>query len=482
MSTVAWTVESLHSLPLRRPGFGPNILPIVAADAIAILAAGTLSVLARYYLGGAFELSMYLRLSGLVVVYLLSFALNGLYPPVVLHPVAEFQSICRANTLSVLLLGTATFFQRDAEAYSRAILLVVWILSIVFVTVARVVARYYLGRTSWWGEPVVVLGGGATGQALVKRLAERPSIGLRVVALLDDDPQALRNFGDLPPACGGFDLAPEIADRFDVRYAIVAMPGVPSHRLSALVEQYASRYHHVLIIPDLFGISSLGVDARDLGGLLGVAVSHRLLFRSARAIKRVFDLVFAGLGLLCGLPLFALLALLVRLSSQGPVFYGHRRLGVGGQPFVAWKFRTMVRDSDQALARFLLQNPGLGEEWTRDRKLRNDPRITWIGRILRHTSLDELPQLWNVLRGQMSLVGPRPIVEAEIEKYGRQYALYRKVRPGITGLWQVSGRNNTTYEERVACDEYYVRNWSVFFDLYIIGHTVKVVLTGDGAY
>jgi lipopolysaccharide/colanic/teichoic acid biosynthesis glycosyltransferase len=142
----------------------------------------------------------------------------------------------------------------------------------------------------------------------------------------------------------------------------------------------------------------------------------------------------------------------------------------------------MVPDADAVLTKYLETHPELKEEWLRDQKLRNDPRITRTGRFLRKTSLDELPQLWNVLRGEMSLVGPRPIVEAEIERYGANFALYTRVLPGLTGLWQVSGRNDTTYPERVALDSYYVRNWSVWLDLYILARTVWVVLAGKGAY
>jgi Undecaprenyl-phosphate galactose phosphotransferase WbaP len=170
------------------------------------------------------------------------------------------------------------------------------------------------------------------------------------------------------------------------------------------------------------------------------------------------------------------------LGSSGRVFYGQPRIGRHGVGFVAWKFRSMVTDADARLEQYLIAHPELRTEWERDHKLRDDPRITWIGRFLRRTSLDELPQLWNILRGEMSLVGPRPIVQAEVVKYGDHIALYHKVRPGLSGLWQVSGRNNTTYDERVRLDCYYVRNWSVWLDLVILSRTVRVVALGEGAY
>ena len=198
--------------------------------------------------------------------------------------------------------------------------------------------------------------------------------------------------------------------------------------------------------------------------------------------KRGMDLLFCTLGAVVLLPLGFLLALCIRLDSPGPIFFRQRRVGQGGREIHIFKFRTMVRDADAFLQRLLQENPALQEEWEKDQKLKNDPRITRVGRILRKLSLDELPQLINVVKGDMSLVGPRPIVENEEEKYGPVYEEYCLVKPGITGLWQISGRNNTSYAERVAYDHYYISNWSVWMDLWILGKTVPVVLTGYGAY
>jgi Undecaprenyl-phosphate galactose phosphotransferase WbaP len=196
----------------------------------------------------------------------------------------------------------------------------------------------------------------------------------------------------------------------------------------------------------------------------------------------VLDTTAAAILLLAVAPLFLLLAAAVKLTSRGPVFFSHLRPGRDGKVFKALKFRTMVMDGDRVLDTLFQTHPEYRKQWELDQKLRDDPRVTAIGKLLRHFSLDELPQLLNVMAGQMSLVGPRPILMAEIEKYGSSYDIYTRVRPGITGLWQVSGRNNTTYEERLRFVEYYVRNWSVWLDLYILVRTVGVVLRGDGAY
>ncbi len=201
-----------------------------------------------------------------------------------------------------------------------------------------------------------------------------------------------------------------------------------------------------------------------------------------RRIKRCVDVTLTLLLAMGAVPLIGLFALLIRATSPGPAFYAQLRIGQGGQRFWAWKLRTMVAGADQVLEAYLRHHPRERAEWAANHKLKIDPRVTWIGAVLRTTSLDELPQLWNVLRGEMSLVGPRPIVDAEVAKYGDTYRQYRQVPPGITGLWQVSGRNNTTYEERIALDRRYVDNWSLVLDLSILIRTVRVVFLREGAF
>ncbi len=202
----------------------------------------------------------------------------------------------------------------------------------------------------------------------------------------------------------------------------------------------------------------------------------------SRAAFRLFDIVIASIALVVFLPLFALLVLAMSFSSRGPIMFAHQRVGRFGKMFPCLKFRTMRVDADQVLAELLAASPAARAEWDRDFKLRDDPRITPIGGLLRKTSLDELPQLLNVLAGHMSIVGPRPIVPGEIERYGEFFADYCSVRPGLTGLWQVSGRNDVSYDERVQMDVFYARAKSVLFDMSIIARTVPAVVMARGSY
>jgi undecaprenyl-phosphate galactose phosphotransferase len=204
--------------------------------------------------------------------------------------------------------------------------------------------------------------------------------------------------------------------------------------------------------------------------------------RSNRYLKSFFVIVtLMALFPLWGGVLLGL-CLAVKLSSPGPVFFLQKRIGNGGREFWCFKFRTMVLDADECLEQYLVENPLARHEWDNERKLKNDPRITPIGRILRRTSLDELPQMFNVLKGEMSLIGPRPIVAEEIEKYGNYFSYYKSVCPGISGLWQVSGRNDVDYAQRVMLDTFYVRNWSLWLDFMILLRTIPAVLRKNGAY
>ncbi len=209
---------------------------------------------------------------------------------------------------------------------------------------------------------------------------------------------------------------------------------------------------------------------------------YSLQSQARQNFKRTMDVFLILASSPISVPLILWIAFLVRLTSPGPAFYAQIRIGHRGKKFRAWKFRTMAPNADQALDQTFQENPALQPEWDVNHKLKYDPRVTRFGNFLRKFSMDELPQIWNVLAGEMSLVGPRPIVEQEIELYGEKMELYKTILPGITGLWQVSGRNNLPYAERVRLDEVYILNWSIWMDLFISVKTIWVVITGNGAY
>ncbi|MBW4654744.1 MAG: undecaprenyl-phosphate galactose phosphotransferase WbaP [Kaiparowitsia implicata GSE-PSE-MK54-09C] len=459
----------------------PTLTSMIGSDLLALGIASLVSLLVRLLLNGQFPLSTYWQLVPLAGLFVVTYAASGLYPGVGLSPVDELRRVTISTSLVYFLLGSTVFLRREEDAYSRGLFLMAWLISIAMVFAGRSLIRHLLSPYKWWGYPVIVLGAGKTGEMVIRTLQRRPRIGLKPVLVLDDDPKKHGTLLDVP-VLGGVELAPSLGRSRQIPYAIVAMPGVPRDRLLDLIERYGQTFAHLLIIPDLFGFSSLWVDAKDMVGILGLEVRQQLLLPGPRLVKFLIDRLTTLVGGLLVLPMFLLIALVIRIDSPGPVFYRQTRIGQDGMRFKAWKFRSMVQDADRVLERYLQAHPELRDDWDKNQKLRDDPRVTRIGRFLRQTSLDELPQLWNILRGEMSLVGPRPIVDEEIDRYGEKFGLYTKVTPGLTGLWQVSGRNNLAYEERVSLDAYYVRNWSVWLDIYILLRTVWVVITGEGAY
>lgn len=282
------------------------------------------------------------------------------------------------------------------------------------------------------------------------------------------------------PLVGELSLAPVLAQRLNIPYAVLAMPGVDSSKLLQIVERVGGEFSHILVIPDLFGFATLGVPAKNLGGILGVEVRQQLLLPGPRLAKRIMDIALTGVGIFFVLPFLLLIALLIKIDSKGPVFYTQKRLGKDGEHFKAYKFRTMHGDGEERLKAILDADPALRAEYEIYHKLRKDPRVTRVGRILRKFSLDEFPQLLNVVLGDMSLVGPRPYIERELTEMGGQEKIILRAPPGMTGMWQVSDRNATSFAQRVQIDVYYVRNWSPWLDIHILAKTFGVVIKGSG--
>lgn len=463
-----------------RPWLRRSIL--LGGDFVALLTAVVVGLLLRSWFGGTFSPEQIIALwplPWLVIALFFSFRLYADLPPA---PAEELRRLCHAVTLSFIIFGSAIFVLRSGELYSRVALSIAWVLALVFVPIMRAVIRELCAKSHWWSTPAVIIGAGHTALILLQTLRGLPARGIRPVLVLDDDPAKQGANLDCLPICGPIDDFAPLVQQAGISLALVAMPGASQQRMFTLWHDHGPRFPHLIVIPALHGFASLWVEAKDLGGVLGLELNQSLLLPWPRVLKRTLDLVAVILGGLVILPLLLLIVVAVKCSSRGPLIYGQARLGRGAVPFTAWKFRTMRPDAAGLLAKVLAEDPALRDEWERDHKLRNDPRVTPIGWLLRKTSLDELPQLWNVLCGDMSLVGPRPITAAEIPRYGELWDLYTRVRPGITGLWQVSGRNRTTYEERVGLDAFYVHNWSPWLDAVILTRTVRTVLCLEGAY
>jgi Undecaprenyl-phosphate galactose phosphotransferase WbaP len=396
----------------------------------------------------------------------------GLYKPGI-HPVYEVRQLL--FSIAAASLVTATHLCLSHQPWQPVLGFLP--IAALLIPVTRSFARNVLVRQDWWGVRCLVFGADRRVDSLYKQHMKNATNGLKPAGFLqasvpaDCSPEVAKHFAGRPH---GPDQA---AAHSRAACALLHRCGRNDGDLHAFIEKHLTGFARIIVLPDDPRLPSLW----SLGAA-GYSIEDNLVKPSAQVIKRAIDVSLSLAALVFGFPVLAALALWVKFSSPGPVFFGHTRIGKDGRRFKAWKFRSMVSNAAEVLQQHLDASPELRAEWEATFKLRNDPRITSAGRFLRKTSLDELPQLWNVLVGEMSLVGPRPIVGDEINRYKDTFRSYLRVTPGITGFWQVSGRNLTTYERRVELDEFYVRNWSVWFDIYILFRTVKTALLREGAF
>lgn len=401
----------------------------------------------------------------------------------------ELKRLLKGITLAFLVVFTVVSLAKMSDAVSRTVLVVTYVFCLVILPVCRYTGKIILARLGLWRRKVLILGAGKTGELVAWAISRNPYLGYEVVGFLEDDPRKKHKTFIIKGntsvrVLGGFNDAQEVMHRLGVRHLVVAAPGMPAQELVKLVNRLQREAASVLVIPDLFGVpvNSAEIDYFFEEQVLGFRVRNNLASPVNMLLKRAFDLVVGTAILLVSAPLMAVIALAIKFDSPGPVIFAHKRIGRGGREFRCYKFRTMVVNAEAVLQELLRKDPALRAEWERDFKLKNDPRITRVGKFLRKTSLDELPQIFNVLKGEMSLVGPRPIVRKEVLRFGPYIDDFYLVRPGITGLWQVSGRNDIDYPERVRLESWYVRNWSLWLDITILIRTVGVVLARRGAY
>ncbi len=357
-----------------------------------------------------------------------------------------------------------------------------WLAVLALLVIMRAVTRQILKRLSLWVRPTIIIGVGPNAAEASLALNSQPELGFQVYGFVDAGGRGGAASADTQPRLPASAMA-DVADQPGIQWVIAlehAQSEQREHWLRQLAQWGAT---DVSVIPAMRGVPLHGTDMSHFFSheVALLRMRNNLRRWPARLTKRVFDTVAAALMLVMLSPVLLVLALLIRRDG-GPALFAHPRIGKQGRVFNCYKFRTMVVDAEQQLEQLLQKRPELRTQWQHERKLRHDPRVSPIGRLLRRTSLDELPQLINVVRGEMSLVGPRPVVRAELQRYGDEVGYYLMVRPGMTGLWQVSGRNDVDYDTRVYLDTWYVKNWSLWHDLVILIKTVRVVLSRSGAY
>jgi exopolysaccharide biosynthesis polyprenyl glycosylphosphotransferase len=416
----------------------------------------------------------------LVPCWLGIFALYGLYSPrKIFYGPKEYEHIFNSCLLGVVLVFALSFFEPDI-VIARAWLIISWVFIVFAMFSWRFIARrimYALRRRGHFTERVVILGANAEGRAIAAQLNDTPTAGSQIVGFVDErlplGSEVLPNTSVL----GSVTAFQAIVEQYQIDAVIIADTELVRERLATIYDAMETlRRLDVRLAPGLFELLTTGVEVREQGSVPLLALNKNRITGMHAFGKALIDRFGAALALLLLSPLALLAALAVRLDSPGPVIYRRRVVGAGHQPFDAFKFRTMRLDGGSLLS--AEQRAELEAEG----KLKEDPRITRVGRLLRKTSIDELPQLINVLIGQMSLVGPRMLTQEELHHFGRWQHNLLTVRPGLTGLWQISGRSNLGYEDRVRLDMHYIRNYSIWLDISIIFRTIPIVLTGHGAY
>lgn len=489
----------VQALPLPREHIGRKTVYtalLAVADMAAVALALGLAVVIRLYLlpfiAPAWSAGLPTAFSSHILwvplAVLACFVYDGIYG-VRLPFWRETRRIIKSLTLAFLIVFTVVSLTRASGEVSRTVLVLAWGIALLALPAFRLLARCLLHRSDYWREPVLILGAGNTGKLIARAMAGDHYLGYRVVGFLDDDPvkraRGVEVGSRTYSVLGGFRDAERVIRMTGARRVVIATPGLPGSEVVNLANRLQAMVSSVMVVPDLFGMPVLGVDVDYFFDerILAVSTRNNLAVTSNRIIKRLFDLTAALLLLVPLLPVMAVIAIVIRLDSPGPAVYTGPRIGRRGRLFRCYKFRTMYLDNDRILDEYLAQNPEAREEWERFAKLRGyDPRVTRVGRVLRKFSLDELPQIFNVIKGDMSLVGPRPYLPREQAQMGDKAETILLTPPGITGLWQVSGRNEIEFDGRLNLESWYVRNWSLWLDLTILLRTFGAVLSREGAY
>lgn len=388
-----------------------------------------------------------------------------------------YRLINAVSTVGVIMF--AAVFLLLPTVYSRGLIVWAIFLTIVILWLARIGQRLVRAQLRLSGvgvSRVLVVGAGDIGRTVMRTVVAEPSLGYQIVGFLDDDPAKVEigRFKSL----GNLEQAEHALSTERIDEVIITLPWMYQRKILAIVRACEARGVRARVVPDLFQLSLNQLDVEEVGGLPLIGVKEPSLSQPGRIAKRTLDILAALAILIVSSPVTLLAALLIRLDSAGPILFSQTRVGEKGKLFTVLKFRSMRVGAEAEQEQLRERNEATGPLF----KIRNDPRQTRFGRLLRRTSVDEIPQFLNVLRGEMSVVGPRPGLPSEVARYQPWHRQRLEVKPGITGLWQVSGRSDLTFDEMCLLDIYYIENWSLALDIQIMLRTIPRVLFGSGAY
>lgn len=493
MTMRANAVQSINSLPAQLNSRWSKRLTLLAGlilvDVLTVLLGFRLAYVLRFesgfdwfYQHETSQLVFYQHfVFFLAPIWIIIFTVFGLYDfKHLFSGTREYALIFNASTFGILLVILFTFFESDLSI-ARFWVIFSW----VFVTLSMGLGRFTFRRAvhqlrirGYFLTNVLIIGANEEGQAIAHQLKDNHKAGIKIVGFLDDHYKPDTEPVPGLPVLGTNKAIVNLAHKHNAREVILVSTALNRHQLLSLVQTLHNANIPTRLSSGLYEMLTTGVEVQEVGNVPLLTINKMRLTGSDMIMKRALDLIGAASAIILFSPIMMLIAFAVKLDSRGPIIYRRRVVGASGKLFDAFKFRTMTVDADARL----LQDVALRKQFEQNYKLKDDPRVTRIGRFLRRTSLDELPQLFNVLLGQMSLVGPRMITDQELTNYGKWSLNLSTVKPGITGLWQVSGRSDIGYNERVNLDMQYIRNYSIWLDLYLLWQTVPAVLKSRGAY
>ncbi len=457
-----------------------SILALVAADILSLLLSFHLAYLIRVEIiqelfnisnPWFFPIEHFYRMYYLLLVFILIFSYEKLYS---YHRRLNFSEelvfIARGLFISVVLIALLVYLSRTYEFFTRTIPILMMFIAMIIVPLVRFFVKKLLMALGCYTKYTSVIGKPGETAQVIPNLKKLGSIGYKITNVIDLDTNLNQET-----------ITNEPLKKVDT--VIIVSKGIEKERLNDLINRWENHVKEIKIVSDSSYLKTIGVETEYVEELLVMRMANNLLSPFNRFLKRVFDLAVSIAATILLLPLFLVTAVIIKIDSRGPVLFIQERFKKEGKKFKLLKFRTMYVDADAKLKEYLRQHPELQEEWDRYKKLKSyDPRVTRVGKLLRRLSLDEAPQILNVLKGHMSIVGPRPYLPREKQEIQQSAAIIFRVKSGLTGLWQIKGRNELDFETRLKLDEFYVRNWSFLLDITIILKSFGAVLKGKGAY
>ncbi|MCD6517408.1 MAG: undecaprenyl-phosphate galactose phosphotransferase WbaP [Candidatus Aminicenantes bacterium] len=461
-----------------------DIIVVLLSFYLANLIRGEILVLVfkRYRSIGMFPFSTYLSYCFMVLVWILVFSYKKLYTK--RFPFwEEVKTLIKSATFSSAFIMIAIFLAKAEVNFSRTTVVLAWVLSLFLFPLFRFIVKTSLIRFNLWKKKLIMVGVHETSLQVIRNIKKNRTMGYEVTALIEDSPELIgKTFAGIR-VLGPLSKIAEISKTYQSKDIMVATPHKSRKEFKKILSLCEQNCESMWIIPRSGDFITEGVNIEVIGNIFTLYLKRNLVKPWNLLLKNFFEILFALFLVVLTMPIFLVTALMIKLDTKGNIFFVQERIGKDKKLFHLYKFRSMYNDNETRLIKYLESDEKARGEWEKYKKLKNyDPRITRVGRLIRKFSLDELPQLFNVLKGNMSIVGPRPYLPEEVKDSDQSLSTITRVKPGLTGLWQVSGRSNLPFDERLRIDEYYIRNWSVWMDIVILLKSLRILFSQKGAF